>query len=271
MSKQSSKSSTTTTVVAAAVAPASTPKVAKAEKAPKAEKVVAAAATPSVPAVAVEKVAKAPKAPKAEKVVAAAVTPSVPAVAVEKVAKAPKAPKAEKVAATPAAADASAPVAEVAVSVSVSSEFGDFMAKLQQLSTAISSLKTEFRSLEKKASRELKTAAKASHKRKRKTGNRSPSGFVKPTLISDELATFLGKTSGTEMARTEVTREINTYIRANSLQDTTNGRRINADTKLSSLLKLASGEELTYFNLQRYMSPHFAKTSAAVPMAVVVA
>ena len=272
MSKQSSKSSTTTTVVAAAVAPASTPKVAKAEKAPKAEKVVAAAATPSALSTpAVEKVAKAPKAPKAEKVVAAATTPSVPAVAVEKVAKAPKAPKAEKVAATPAAADASAPVAEVAVSVSVSSEFGDFMAKLQQLSTAISSLKTEFRSLEKKASRELKTAAKASHKRKRKTGNRSPSGFVKPTLISDELATFLGKTSGTEMARTEVTREINTYIRANSLQDTTNGRRINADTKLSSLLKLASGEELTYFNLQRYMSPHFAKTSAAVPMAVVVA
>jgi upstream activation factor subunit UAF30 len=141
------------------------------------------------------------------------------------------------------------------------------MAKLQQLSTVISSLKTEFRSLEKKASRELKTAAKASHKRKRKTGNRSPSGFVKPTLISDELATFLGKTSGTEMARTEVTREINAYIRANQLQDTTNGRRINADTKLSSLLKLSPTEELTYFNLQRYMSPHFAKTAAAAPVA----
>jgi upstream activation factor subunit UAF30 len=163
-----------------------------------------------------------------------------------------------------AAAVDTAVVASGEAAVSVSSEFTDFMAKLQQLSATISSLKTEFRSLEKKASRELKTAAKASHKRKRKTGNRSPSGFVKPTLISDELATFLGKTSGTEMARTEVTREINAYIRANQLQDTTNGRRINADTKLSSLLKLASGEELTYFNLQRYMSPHFAKTAAAV-------
>ena len=237
MSKQSSKSSTTTPAVTVA---ASTPSAPKAAKAPKAEKVVAAvAATESKPA-AVEKAAKAPKAPKAEKVAAAPV-----------------------VAAAPASADA--PVAEA--TASVSSEFSDFMAKLQQLSTVISSLKTEFRSLEKKASRELKTAAKASHKRKRKTGNRSPSGFVKPTLISDELATFLGKTSGTEMARTEVTREINTYIRANQLQDTTNGRRINADSKLSSLLKLASGEELTYFNLQRYMSPHFAKTSAVAPVA----
>ena len=110
----------------------------------------------------------------------------------------------------------------------------------------------------------------ASQKRKQKKerkGNRSPSGFVKPTLISDELASFLGKDKGTEMARTEVTREINAYIRANQLQDKTNGRRIIADIKLSSLLKLASGDELTYFNLQRYMSPHFTKTAAAVASA----
>ena len=176
--------------------------------------------------------------------------------------KTPKAPKAEKVVAAPVVVEVVAAEVAVAEPASVTSEFTDFMTKLQQLGTLISSLKTEFRSLEKKASRELKTAAKASHKRKRKTGNRSPSGFVKPTLISDELAAFLGKGKGTQMARTEVTREINAYIRANQLQDKTNGRRINADTNLASLLKLNSGEELTYFNLQRYMSPHFAKSSA---------
>ena len=252
MAKQSSKTSTTSV---AASTPAVVEKVAKA---PKTEKSAAA------PAPSVEKVAKAPKAAAAPAVATA--TPSAPSA--EKVAKAPKTPKAPKAAAAPAALPvavaASTDVVVEAAAASVSSEFTDFMSKLQQLSTTISSLKTEFRSLEKKASRELKTAAKASSKRKRKTGNRSPSGFVKPTLISDELATFLGKTTGTEMARTEVTREINAYIRANSLQDTTNGRRINADTKLSSLLKLTAGEELTYFNLQRYMSPHFAKTAAAV-------
>jgi chromatin remodeling complex protein RSC6 len=64
-----------------------------------------------------------------------------------------------------------------------------------------------------------------------------------------------------------VTREINAYIRTNNLQDKENGRRINPDSKLKSLLKLKKGEELTYFNLQRYMSPHFAtakSTAAAV-------
>ena len=137
------------------------------------------------------------------------------------------------------------------------------MAKLQSVNSLISSLKSDFRALEKKASRELKAAQKANAKRKRKAGNRSPSGFVKPTLISNELANFLGKESGTEMARTEVTREINAYIRQHSLQDPSNGRKINPDKKLATLLKLGKSDELTYFNLQRYMSPHFQKQSSS--------
>jgi len=150
----------------------------------------------------------------------------------------------------PGDADAETPLAEQSI---------EFLAKLQQLGVLISSLKTEYRNLEKKWSREIKTAQKQSSKRKRKTGNRAPSGFVKPTKISDELASFLGKEKGTEMARTDVTREINTYIRAHKLQDKDNGRKINPDTKLAALLKLKKTDELTYFNLQKYMSPHFAK------------
>lgn len=156
-----------------------------------------------------------------------------------------------------------AEVAEAEVVPQLTQDFTEFMTKLQQVTQLMSSLRTEFRTLEKKANRELKAAQKANAKRKRKAGNRSPSGFVKPTLISNELATFLSKPVGTEMARTEVTREINTYIRANNLQDKSNGRKINADTKLSKLLKLKSDDELTYFNLQKYMSPHFAKSGAA--------
>ena len=186
------------------------------------------------------------------------------AAAVEKKARKPKAPKVEAASApvaTPvdsaavvAVADAEAPLAEQSV---------EFLAKLQQLGTLISSLKTEYRTLEKKWSREIKAAQKQSSKRKRKAGNRAPSGFVKPTKISDELASFLGKEKGTEMARTDVTREINTYIRAHKLQDKDNGRKIIPDTKLATLLKLKKTDELTYFNLQKYMSPHFAKAVKA--------
>jgi upstream activation factor subunit UAF30 len=161
------------------------------------------------------------------------------------------------------------PVAEdpVDAAPTVFEQFGGFMSKLQAVSASMSALRTEFRSLERQVTRDLKAAAKVSQKRKRKSGNRAPSGFVKPTLISNELATFLGKPEGTEMARTEVTREINSYIRAHSLQDKDNGRKIIPDAKLKGLLKLKKGEELTYFNLQKYMSPHFAKASDKVALA----
>ena len=129
------------------------------------------------------------------------------------------------------------------------------------------SLKTEFRLLEKKWNRELKTAQKSQAKRKRKSGNRQPSGFVKPTKISDELAQFLEKPLGSEMARTDVTREINKYIRSQNLQDKDNGRKINPDAKLQTLLKINKTDELTYFNLQRYMSPHFYKSEKALVVA----
>ena len=136
----------------------------------------------------------------------------------------------------------------------------EFISKLNQLSIQISSLKSEYKALEKKFAKELKASTKSGKKRKR-TGNRAPSGFVKPTLISKELASFLEKPEGTEMARTAVTREINTYIRSHNLQDKSNGRKINPDSKLSILLDLAPTDELTYFNLQRFMSKHFKKNA----------
>jgi chromatin remodeling complex protein RSC6 len=223
------------------------------------------------PVAATPKAAKASKAPKATKEAAPAPV-EVPVVAATPAKKASKKQAAPTPAPTPAPVTEATPTTETATTTeaqAVTSDYTEFMTKLQQVSSLLSALKSEFRLLEKKAVRELRTANKANAKRKRKTGNRSPSGFVKPTLISGELATFLGKPAGSEMARTEVTREINEYIRSHSLQDKSNGRKINADASLMALLKLKEGDELTYFNLQRYMSPHFAKSGAATAAAPV--
>ena len=141
-------------------------------------------------------------------------------------------------------------------------QFDNLLGQLSALRQQLASVTVQVRALSKRAEREVKAANKASRK-KRKTGNRQPSGFVKPTKISDELAKFLGKPKGTELARTEVTREINSYIRDHKLQDPQNRRRILPDSKLKKLLKLKASDELTYFNLQRYMSPHFPKSAAA--------
>jgi chromatin remodeling complex protein RSC6 len=143
---------------------------------------------------------------------------------------------------------------------SLGDSFSEVLGHLSALRSQLTAVTAQVRALQKRSERELKNALKATKKRRAKAGNRAPSGFVKPTKISKELAVFLGKPHGTEMARTEVTREINTYIRAHNLQDPKNGRIILADSKLRKLLKLNKSDELTYFNLQRYMSPHFAKS-----------
>jgi chromatin remodeling complex protein RSC6 len=183
------------------------------------------------------------------------------------------APKAKKVKAAAPSPSATQPVAnelapsEVAAPADAASavalKLTEFNAKLQQLVGLFSTVKNDFKTLEKTVTREIKAAQKASSKKRRNTGNRKPSGFVKPTRISDELAQFLGKTVGTEMARTDVSKEINTYIQANGLQDKQNGRVIHPDEKLTKLLKVTKDDELTYFNLQRYMKHHFVKAVVA--------
>ena len=192
-------------------------------------------------------------------------------VVAEKAAAKPRAKKAESapapapVVVAPVAVQETAAVAVVLEPVAESStslKVQEFGAKLQQMAGLFASMKSDYKTLEKVFSRELKSAQKNSKKRKT-TGNRQPSGFVKPTRISDELAKFLGKTIGTEMARTEVSKEINAYIREKGLQDKENGRKIHPDASLAKLLALTAADELTYFNLQRYMRHHFIKEAVA--------
>ena len=148
----------------------------------------------------------------------------------------------------------------------VNEGFTEFINKFQAMITQFNALKSELKVLEKRTMKQLKVVQKLNNK-KRKKAVRAPSGFVKPAPISKELADFLGKPDGTEMARTDVTREINKYIRAHDLQDKENGRKIIPDKALADLLKIEKNVDLTYFNLQRYMGPHFpkqTKTEASV-------
>lgn len=197
----------------------------------------------------------------------AVVTPVAPSKPAKKAKSAnPKSAAAAPVAETaaPVASDNTTQPTEDSVQVSgqdlVSGAMTEFSTNLQTLTSQLSNLRNEFKILTKAVQREMKLASKAS-RRKRTGGNKQPSGFVKPTLITEELATFLGRENGTELARTEVTKEINQYIRDNNLQDSKNGRHINPDSKLTKLLGYDGAETLTYFNLQKYLSPHFVKTA----------
>jgi chromatin remodeling complex protein RSC6 len=176
-----------------------------------------------------------------------------------------KEPKAEKVkepkaeddikGETDAKADADAPSAVLlAALLAQSTEHTD---KLQQCAVFIASLKASHKVMEKRWHKELKASQKLVNKKRRKAGDRKPSGFIKPAKISDELAAFIGKPIGHEMARTDVTKEIDMYVKAHKLADPKNGRNIIPDAALSKLLNIDSSVKLTYFNLQTYMCPLF--------------
>ncbi len=206
------------------------------------------------------------RATKTEKPTATATVPVVEASKPKKTA----APKKEAVVAAPVAVVEAPVVVEVVkVETSSSAKFTELTTKVQQLTALLSSIKADLKTLEKTVAKEQKIAQKNSKTARKSSGNRNPSGFAKPTKISDALASFLGKESGVEMARTEVSKEITKYIKENNLQLATNKRIITPDSKLAVLLNYKEGTEpLSYFNLQKYISPHFIK---AIPLVPVVA
>ena len=143
-------------------------------------------------------------------------------------------------------------------------QFKNIITRIQEFRTLASSLTADVRKLQKNVVRHVRESNKRNRKRTPKTGDskRPPSGFAKPALISDDLCQFLKMPSGTEMARTEVTKYLTKYIKEHELQDQANKRRINCDSALKSLLKVNDKDEVTYFNLQRYMKPHFPHSAA---------
>jgi len=84
-------------------------------------------------------------------------------------------------------------------------------------------------------------------------------GFNRELEISPELQTFLKLEAGTKISRSNVTRQINTYINENNLKHPDNGRHIILDDKLKDLLTPDEGVQVSFLNIQRYLSKHYVK------------
>ena len=182
--------------------------------------------------------------------------------------------KTEAVVSTPASEQSA--VSETSESASVQSIFESLIAQNESLLTVqknlVLSLKKAYKAFEKQA----KDAEK---KRSRRTTDpdkkRQPSGFLMPTAISDTLCDFLGVPHGSKVSRTAVTNQINTYIREHSLHVPDNKRSFVPDAKLSVVFGPLHEKDnevgFCYFNLQRYLKPHFVSSSAETATATATA
>jgi len=207
-----------------------------------------------------------------KKPVSATPAPAAPAPA--PVAAATPAPKTTKAAAKPAAAApavaapatpvvAAAPVVEGGAEAAVEpSSMSKLASKIVSAVALLKEIQAELKVAQKEFDKLNKTKLKA--EKKRANARTTPSGFAKPTKISDELCAFLNVAKGTEMARTEVTRKLNAYIKENGLFDQANKRKILPNAALKKLLGSKDGDDVSYFNVQRYMKRHFIKAVPAV-------
>jgi hypothetical protein len=124
----------------------------------------------------------------------------------------------------------------------------------------ISSLQKVVKTVEKDVKKELKNIKKDKQKEKPKT-KRAPSGFAKPTKVTKELCEFMNKPEGSEIARTEVTQSLVSYIKQNKLIGISDDKKnkIIPDEKLKNLLGIHEDDldDLNYFSIQKYMNKHF--------------
>jgi hypothetical protein len=125
----------------------------------------------------------------------------------------------------------------------------------------ISTLQQQVKNVEKNVKKELKAIQKEKQKEIDKP-KREPSGFAMPTKVTKELCEFMEKPEGSEIARTEVNKVLANYIKTNNLsekKENNKQQKIIPDTKLKNLLGINEDEinDLTYFNIQKYMNKHF--------------
>jgi upstream activation factor subunit UAF30 len=139
-------------------------------------------------------------------------------------------------------------------------QFDQLISQLNQTKIQISLIQQNVKQLEKTIKKHVKGLKKEVIKTKNKN-TRQPSGFAKPSKVTKELCSFMNKTEGSEIARTEVTRALVSYIKENKLENANNSKIISPDDKLKTLLGLDDTQELTYFNIQKYMNKHFVKNA----------
>ena len=136
------------------------------------------------------------------------------------------------------------------------------MASLDSVVSELGNLRNELKSLTKLV-RKIRSYQEdpSGEKAKARAVN---NGFNRTLEISPKLREFLDLSAEDTVSRSEVTRRINKYINENGLKHPENGRMIILDAKLIELLSPPEGVQVTFLNIQKYLSPHYVKSTVAV-------
>ena len=152
------------------------------------------------------------------------------------------------------------PVAVAPVVEGYDEEFSVISEQLKLALTLVKDLSVKFNALEKRVKRDHKVMEKKMKGRVKRVHdpNKPLSGFAKPGKISEDLRKFLSLGADDLISRTQVTKKFTEYCKEHKLQNGKDKRIIYPDKTVMKLLRLdKNSEELTFFNLQKYMKVHY--------------
>ena len=90
-------------------------------------------------------------------------------------------------------------------------------------------------------------------------------GFNRKQDVSPKLREFLSLPEGELISRSEVTKLITAYVKEQGLKHPDNGRVIIMDDKLTKLLEPPADTQITFLNIQKFLSPHYIKVDGEQP------
>jgi len=134
---------------------------------------------------------------------------------------------------------------------------------LKKLTDNYREQREEIRNLIKLHNKDMKTISKTKHK-KNNHPKKDKSGFTKPSVIPDKLATFVGIKKGSVMSRTELTGLICNEFKKRNLYYEHDKRVIIPDEDVKKLFNLSDNavkstnpkdkDGLNFYNLQKYIA-----------------
>lgn len=128
---------------------------------------------------------------------------------------------------------------------------------LEIIQTEIAALRNDIKNLAKLVRKVKSTQEDPDGEKAKKRAENN--GFNRKQEITPKLREFIGLAGDELISRSEVTKFINKYITDKGLKHPDNGRQIILDDKLRALLSPPSDVQVTYLNLQKYLSPHYVK------------
>lgn len=134
------------------------------------------------------------------------------------------------------------------------------MASLESIQASLLALEKVVKALQRETHKiRQKLDDPTGEKAKARSENNS---FKKPQQISSELRTFLKLADGDMVSRSDVTKRVFAYAKENGLN---NGKVINLDQTLKSLLNPVDGQDVTVTNLQKFINHHYISAKTAPP------